>query len=33
VGPRNGYYIVRPDSRMFHQLGLDDAPWIDTADP
>src|ERR1700693_1957714 len=32
VGPRNGYYIVRPDSNLLHQLGLLDAPWIDTAD-
>jgi hypothetical protein len=32
VGPRNGYYIVRPDSPLFHKLGLYDAPWIDTAD-
>jgi hypothetical protein len=32
LGPRTGYYIVRPDSRLFDQLGLYDAPWIDTAD-
>lgn len=32
LGPRNGYYIVRPDSRLYHQLALYDAPWIDTAD-
>jgi hypothetical protein len=32
LGPRNGYYIVRPDSPLFHKLGLYDAPWIDTAD-
>jgi hypothetical protein len=31
-GPRTGYYMVRPDSRLFDQLGLYDAPWIDTAD-
>src|SRR5437879_6259137 len=33
LGPRNGYYIVRPDSRLFYQLGLYEAPVIDTADP
>ena len=33
LGPRNGYYIVRPDSRLFRQLGLYEAPVIDTADP
>jgi hypothetical protein len=33
VGARNGYYIVRPDSKLFHQLGLYEAPVIDTADP
>ena len=32
IGPRNGYYIVQPDSPLFHKLGLFDAPWIDTAD-
>lgn len=32
LGPRTGYYIVRPDSQLFHQLGLYEAPWIDTAD-
>jgi hypothetical protein len=32
LGPRNSYYIVRPDSPLFHKLGLYDAPWIDTAD-
>ena len=32
VGPRNGYYIVQPDSPLYRQLGLYDAPWIDTAD-
>ena len=31
LGPRNGYYIVRPDSGLFHQLGLYEAPVIDTA--
>ena len=33
LGPRNGYYIVRPDSQLFRQLGLYEAPVIDTADP
>lgn len=33
LGPHNGYYIVRPDSHLFRQLGLYEAPWIDTADP
>lgn len=33
LGPRNGYYIVQPDSPLFRQLGLYEAPWIDTADP
>ncbi len=33
LGPRNGYYIVQPDSRLFYQLGLYEAPVIDTADP
>lgn len=32
LGPRNGYYIVRPDSHLFRQLGLYEAPLIDTAD-
>jgi hypothetical protein len=33
LGPRNGYYIVQPGSRLFRQLGLYEAPVIDTADP
>jgi hypothetical protein len=33
LGPRSGYYIVRPDSRLSHQLGVEAAPTIDTADP
>ena len=33
LGARNGYYIVRPDSHLFYQLGLYEAPVIDTADP
>ena len=32
LGPRNGYYIVRPDSQLLRQLGLYEAPVIDTAD-
>ena len=31
LGPRNGYYIVRPDSHLYYQLGLYEAPAIDTA--
>ena len=33
LGPRNGYYIVEPDSKLFSRLGLYEAPVIDTADP
>jgi hypothetical protein len=33
LGPRNGYYVVQPDSHLFRQLGLYEAPVIDTADP
>ncbi|HEY4270690.1 MAG TPA: hypothetical protein VGM65_01680 [Candidatus Udaeobacter sp.] len=33
LGPRTGYYIVRPDSRLSYQLGVGAAPTIDTADP
>lgn len=33
LGPRTGYYIVRPGSSLSHQLGVDGAPTIDTADP
>jgi hypothetical protein len=29
---RDGYYIVRPDSPLFRQLALYEAPYIDTAD-
>jgi len=32
-GPRTGYYILRPDSRLSNQLGFGDAPTKDTADP
>jgi hypothetical protein len=33
LGRRTGYYIVRPGSRLFHQLGLEGASISDTADP
>jgi hypothetical protein len=33
LGPRNGYYIVQPDSHLIRQLGLYEAPVIDTASP
>lgn len=33
LGPRTGYYIVRPGSPLSHQLGISDAPTADTADP
>ncbi|MGC1321966.1 MAG: hypothetical protein WA849_07280 [Candidatus Udaeobacter sp.] len=33
LGPRSGYYIVRPDSRLSYQLGVEAAPTSDTADP
>ena len=33
LGPRKGYYIVQPDSKLFSQLGLWEAPIIDTSDP
>jgi hypothetical protein len=33
LGPHNGYYIVTPDSHLIRQLGLYEAPVIDTADP
>ena len=33
LGPHNGYYIVQPDSHLIRQLGLYEAPVIDTADP
>ena len=32
-GPRTGYYIVRPGSALMQQLGLQGAPFRDTADP
>lgn len=33
LGPRTGYYVVRDGSRLSHQLGVDDSPYSDTADP
>jgi hypothetical protein len=33
LGPRTGYYIVRDGSGLSHQLGVDDGPYADTADP
>ena len=33
LGPHSGYYIVRPDSRLSYQLGVEAAPVSDTADP
>lgn len=33
LGPRTGYYIVRPGSPLSRQLGVEAAPTIDTADP
>ena len=33
LGPRTGYYIVRPGSSLSDQLGIDGAPTADTADP
>src|SRR5258707_13055472 len=33
LGPRTGYYIVRPGSHLSRQLGLEGAPTSDTADP
>jgi hypothetical protein len=33
LGPRTGYYIVRPGSSLNRQLGIDGASTADTADP
>src|SRR4030095_6000219 len=33
LGPRTGYYVVRPGSQLSRQLGLEGAPISDTADP
>ena len=33
LGPRTGYYIVRPGSGLSRQLGIEGTPTIDTADP
>src|SRR3954465_8716338 len=32
-GPRTGYYIVRSNSVLIQQLGLQGAPFRDTSDP
>jgi hypothetical protein len=32
LGPRTGYYIVRDGSKLSQQLGLYDAPYVDTSD-
>src|SRR5438309_11306026 len=33
LGPRTGYYLVRPGSHLSRPLGLEGAPISDTADP
>ena len=33
LGPRTGYYIVRPASHLSRELGLEGAPISDTSDP
>lgn len=33
LGRRTGYYIVRPDSVLLQQLGIQGAPTRDTSDP
>ena len=33
LGPRTGYYVVRDGSKLERQLGLYDAPYIDSCDP
>ena len=33
LGPRTGYYVIRPGSSLSRQLGIDGAPTLDTADP
>src|SRR5215831_670361 len=33
LGPRTGYYIVRPQSPLLQQLGIVAAPTRDTSDP
>src|SRR6266513_5168047 len=33
LGPRTGYYVVRPGLSLSDQLGIDGAPTVDTADP
>lgn len=33
LGPRTGYYVVRPGSALSRELGVEGAPTVDTADP
>ncbi len=33
LGSRTGYYVVRDGSTLSQQLGVDDAPYVDTSDP
>jgi hypothetical protein len=33
LGARTGYYIVRDGSKLSNQLGLYDAPYVDSCDP
>jgi hypothetical protein len=33
LGSQNGYYVVRPDSQLRRELGYENAPYVDTADP
>jgi hypothetical protein len=33
LGPRTGYYVVRDGSKLSNQLGLYDAPYVDSCDP
>lgn len=33
LGSSSGYYIVRPGSPLSGQLGVEDAPTVDTSDP
>src|SRR5262249_3314971 len=33
LGPRTGYYVVRPGSVLLQQLGIQGAPTRDTSDP
>ena len=33
LGARTGYFVIRDGSELSHQLGVDDSPYADTADP